>query len=211
MLNKQRQVSSNFLLHNDESTKFSLDQIYVPLALEKQCKSNKKEDEHDLGEGSRLYEPQHKDLVLEERLKLNKREGKHYLEEKTRLYETLEPPAFLQQISERESQTQGRFIALIGKPGAGKTTTLQNIAFWVLKKDLGLPIWISLADLEHDGNLMNFQTYLFEDWLDRAILPEQRDIAKKELATQIQQGRVWLLLDGIDEVAASGVNITQHK
>ena len=187
MLEKQRRVTSNFLLHDDEDTKFDREQIYVPLALVERRKPDKKECEHSPEAGTKLYEPQY--------------------EEKQRF----EHEAFLQQILEKgESKTKGKRIALIGEPGAGKTTLLQTIAFWVLEKDLGLPIWISLADLGRNENLIDFQTYLFDVWLAQAIQPSQKDIAKQELETQIQQGRVWLLLDGIDEVAASGVQILQH-
>ena len=187
MLEQQRRVTSNFLLHDDEDAKFDREQIYVPLALVERRKPDKKEGGFSPEAGTKLYEPQY--------------------EEKQRF----EHQAFLQQILEKgESKTKGRRIALIGEPGAGKTTTLQDIAFWVLKKNLSLPIWISLADLGQNENLIDFQTYLFENWLDRAITPSQKDVAQQELETHIQQGRVWLLLDGVDEVAASGVEILKH-
>jgi HEAT repeat protein len=157
------------------------------LALVERRKPDKKESEHSPEAGSKLYEPEY--------------------EEKQRF----EHQAWLQQILEKgESKTKGKRIALIGEPGAGKTTTLQDIAFWVLKKDLGLPIWISLADLGRNENLIDFPTYLFENWLNLAVSPSQKEIAKQELETQIQQGRVWLLLDGVDEVATSGGQILQH-
>lgn len=182
MLDKQRNVTSNFLLHDDEDAKFAREQIYVPLALVERRKPDKKESKHSPEEGSKLYEPQY--------------------EEKQRF----EHQAFLQQILEKgESKTNGKRIALIGEPGAGKTTTLQDIAFWVLEKELGLPIWISLADLGRNENLIDLPTYLYDNWLNLAVSPNQRDIAQQELETQIKQERVWLLLDGVDEVATSGV------
>ena len=184
MLDNQRRVTSNFLLHDDEDSQFNRQQIYVPLALVERRKPDKKESEHFPEAGSKLYEPQY--------------------EEKQRF----EHQAFLQQILEKgESKTKGKRIALIGEPGAGKTTTLQDIAFWVLEKDLGLPIWISLADLGHNGNLID---YIFNDWLNLAVSFSERNSAKQELETQIQQGRVWFLLDGVDEVATSGSQILQH-
>jgi predicted NACHT family NTPase len=71
-------------------------------------------------------------------------------------------------------KTKGKRIALIGEPGAGKTTLLQAIAFRILDKNLGLPIWISLADLQQqDGNLEDFKKYLLQKWLETAI-PETR-------------------------------------
>lgn len=188
-LKQKRAATSNFLLHDDEDSKFDRKQIYVPLALVERRKRDKKEREHSPEEGSKLYEPQY--------------------EEKQRF----EHQAFLQQILEKgESKTKGKRIALIGEPGAGKTTTLQDIAFWVLEKELGLPIWVSLADLvkNENENLIDFETYLFETWLKLAVSLNSRDTAKRELSTQIEQGRVWLLLDGVDEVTASGVQILQY-
>lgn len=157
-------------------------------------------------------------MALVERRKPDKREGEHSAEAGTKLYEPqyeekqrFEHEAFLQQILEKgESKTQGQRIALIGEPGAGKTTTLQAIAFWVLEKELGSPIWISLTDLERNGNLIDLKTYLFDVWLSPKVLPSQKDNAQQQLKTQIEQGRVWLLLDGVDEVAASGVQILKH-
>ncbi len=184
---RQKSVTSNFLLHDDQDCQFNREQIYVPLALVERRKPDKKDGEHSPEAGSKLYEPQY--------------------EEKQRF----EHQAFLQQILEKgESKTNCKRIALIGEPGAGKTTTLQDIAFWVLDKDLGLPIWISLADLGRNGNLIDLQTYLFDHWLNLAVSPSQKESAKQELATQIQQGRVWLLLDGVDEVATSGSQTLQH-
>ncbi len=37
---------------------------------------------------------------------------------------------------------------------------LQKIAFWVLDKDLGLPIWVPLGQVT-----MTLSDYLTEDWL----------------------------------------------
>ncbi len=50
---------------------------------------------------------------------------------------------------------------------------------------------------------------MFNNWLSLAVPPTQLTQAKAELTTQIQQGRVWLLLDGVDEVAVSGVQTLQ--
>ncbi|WP_414589473.1 NACHT domain-containing protein, partial [Scytonema sp. PCC 10023] len=171
----------------DESAKLEREPIYVPLALVQRTKPDKRDKgEFSPEKGTRLYEPQY--------------------EEKQRF----EHEAFLTQILQKgEGKTKGKHIALIGEPGAGKTTLLQCIAFWVLEKNLGFPIWISLADLGRSGSLTNLQNYLFNDWLKNAVPPTQLTQAKEELTAQIQQGRVWLLLDGVDEVAVSGVQTLQ--
>ncbi|QDL09141.1 hypothetical protein DP114_15635 [Brasilonema sennae CENA114] len=186
LLESQRRLTSNPLMQ-DESAKLQREQIYVPLALVQRTKPEKRDkDDVSPEEGTRLYEPQY--------------------EEKQRF----EHEAFLTQILEKaEGKTKGKHIALIGEAGAGKTTLLQSIAFWVLEKNLGFSIWISLADLGRSGTLTDLQSYLFNNWLSFAVPPTQLTQAKEELTTQIQQGRVWLLLDGVDEVAVFGVQTLQ--
>jgi Effector-associated domain 4/NACHT domain len=88
-------------------------------------------------------------------------------------------------------------VAIIGEPGAGKTTCLQKLAAELLDREL-LPIWISLADLQGE----TLERYLLQDWLK--IATRQIAIAPKlqqDLAAQFESGRVWLLLDAVDEMA----------
>ncbi|WP_414527382.1 NACHT domain-containing protein, partial [Nodularia chucula] len=184
MLEPQRRITSNLLMQN-ESAKKERKQIYVPLALVERKKTEKRhKEDFSADAGTRLYEPE---------------------------YETqqrFEHEAFFSQILELgEGKTKGKQIAVIGEPGAGKTTLLQNIAFWILDKDLGLPIWISLADLARNGNFTDIQTYIDQSWLQQAILPTEITLEiRDELTNQIQQGRVWLLLDGVDEISAGSAS-----
>jgi HEAT repeat protein len=88
-------------------------------------------------------------------------------------------------------------IGIIGEPGSGKTTCLQKLAAGLLDLQL-LPIWISLADLQ--GKTL--EDYLLQDWLKLAT----RQIAiapqlQQDFASQFESGRVWLLLDAVDEMA----------
>ncbi|MEH2286764.1 HEAT repeat domain-containing protein [Nostoc sp.] len=179
MLEPQRRTTSNFIMQ-DESARKDKEQIYVPLALVQRTKTDKRgKGNFSPDVGTRLYEPQ---------------------------YETqqrFEHEAFLSQILEHgEGKTKGQQIAVIGEPGAGKTTLLQTIAFWVLEKDLGLPVWISLADLGRNGTLTDIQTYIFNGWLEQAIPATQlTQEVREDFTNQTQQGRVWLLLDGVDEMS----------
>ena len=179
MLEPQRRTTSNFIMQ-DESARKDKEQIYVPLALVQRTKTDKRDKGNFSPDaGTRLYEPQ---------------------------YETqqrFEHKAFLSQILEHgEGKTKGQQIAVIGEPGAGKTTLLQTIAFWVLEKDLGLPVWISLADLGRNGTLTDIQTYICNGWLEQAIPATQlTQEVREDFTNQIQQGRVWLLLDGVDEMS----------
>ncbi|MEI1376277.1 NACHT domain-containing protein [Nostoc sp. UHCC 0926] len=179
MLEPQRRTTSNFIMQ-DESARKDKEQIYVPLALVQRTKTDKRDKGNFSPDaGTRLYEPQ---------------------------YETqqrFEHEAFLSQILEHsEGKTKGQQIAVIGEPGAGKTTLLQTIAFWVLEKDLGLPVWVSLADLGRNGTLTDIQTYICNGWLEQAIPATQlTQEVREDFTKQIQQGRVWLLLDGVDEMS----------
>ncbi|MEH2182371.1 NACHT domain-containing protein, partial [Nostoc sp.] len=179
MLEPQRRTTSNFIMQ-DESARKDKEQIYVPLALVQRTKTDKRDKGNFSPDvGTRLYEPQ---------------------------YETqqrFEHEAFLSQILEHgEGKTKGQQIAVIGEPGAGKTTLLQTIAFWVLKKDLGLPVWISLADLGQNSTLTDIQTYICNSWLEQAIPAKQlTQEVREDFIKQIQQGQVWLLLDGVDEMS----------
>ncbi|MGB7059580.1 MAG: NACHT domain-containing protein [Geitlerinemataceae cyanobacterium] len=109
-----------------------------------------------------------------------------------------EREAFLQTIFKQGTgKSGGKRIALIGEPGVGKTTLLQAIALWILDQQLGLPIWISLADLQG----RQLRNYLCQEWLEKAI-PQLAEVKKKELIQQFEAGQVWLLLDGADEIDA---------
>ncbi len=87
-------------------------------------------------------------------------------------------------------------IAIIGEPGGGKTTLLQKIAFWLLDNTDDLVIWVSLGRLA-----TNLIDYIFNDWLRDAegTVTENLQAAWK---SQWEQRQVWLLLDGLDEMAA---------
>ncbi|MBO1350371.1 MAG: HEAT repeat domain-containing protein [Hormoscilla sp. GUM202] len=177
----ERRLTTNSLFHDDEEAKKEREQIYVPLALVERKKTDKRkeEEEYSPDRGSELYEPEY--------------------EEKQRFQHS----AFLQQILQQgQGKTQGRRIALIGEPGAGKTTLLQKIADWIEEQKLGLPLWVPLADLAPGGSLQDFDSYLLKRWLPRAV---SEDRVERDFKQQFERQQVWLLLDGVDEVATSGV------
>ncbi|MBW4609738.1 MAG: HEAT repeat domain-containing protein [Hassallia sp. WJT32-NPBG1] len=176
MLKKHKRLTTNELLFADEDMKFDLEDIHVPLALVERSKPKKCSEDIPAEEGSRLYEPSY--------------------EEKQRF----EHQAFLGQIiRDGVGKTQGHRIALIGEPGAGKTTQLQTIAFWILKKNLGLPIWISLADLQ--GN--SVENYLLQDWLKNALeVVRVKEEQENAFADLFKNNSVWLLLDAADEMSS---------
>ena len=92
-------------------------------------------------------------------------------------------------------------IAIIGEPGAGKTTLLQKIADWILKEDTeSTPIWISLSEI----GTKSLTDYLLEDWLRNATQKITISSQEKEAFEKLlESGKVWLLLDGVDEMAVN--------
>jgi hypothetical protein len=109
---------------------------------------------------------------------------------------------FLAQVLEtgESLKNRDRKIAVIGEPGAGKTTLLQEIAKEVEGAG-GLPIFVRLADLGEK----TLKDYLLEDWLEEATGKRRiSDDIQDDFVEQFNLGRVWLLLDGVDEIAATG-------
>ena len=158
-------------LTSADGVSFALDQVYVPLGLVKRDRRERRGGDVHPGKGSQLYESEDGDVS-----------------------ETLTLDKFLQQLESKESSR----IAILGEPGAGKTTLLQKIATWLADNTEFLPIWISLADLQGKS----LEDYLIENWLKaatrkRKISPEIEDY----FCEQFNQGRVWLLLDAVDEMA----------
>ncbi len=158
-------------LTSADGVTFALDEVYVPLGLVKRSRRERRGGDVHPGKGSQLYESEEGDVS-----------------------ETLTLDKFLQQLQSKENSR----IAILGEPGAGKTTLLQKIATWLADNTEYLPIWISLADLQGKS----LEDYLIEDWLKaatrkRRITPEMED----DFCEQFNQGRVWLLLDAVDEMA----------
>ncbi|HEY9874368.1 MAG TPA: NACHT domain-containing protein, partial [Candidatus Obscuribacterales bacterium] len=112
---------------------------------------------------------------------------------------------FLEEVIGKSDNSKGKHIAIIGEPGAGKTTRLGKIASWIQENEKGLPICIPLAGLEGK----TIEEYLCQKWLKEALpyIDSQAVLVtsamEDELIKLFQQGKVWLLLDGVDELGAS--------
>ncbi|MEG3860880.1 NACHT domain-containing protein, partial [Microcoleus sp. herbarium12] len=110
---------------------------------------------------------------------------------------------FLKVIAENRTEKRKQ-IAIIGEPGAGKTTLLGKLAEHLPKNSPDFPICIRLADLQGS----TIKDYLVNNWLEKAV--EHINPVPKSVTPEIieafkqlfRQGKVWLLLDGVDEMAA---------
>jgi transcriptional regulator with XRE-family HTH domain len=126
--------------------------------------------------------------------------------------ETIKPVShqnFFESVLKGQSpKSKGKRIAIIGEPGAGKTTLLQEIC----SKIDGVPIWIDLASLKK-GDVL--EDYLLQKWLKSYLsviqkyapaavpdLLEPSTDLKKSFTNLFTQSKVWLLLDGADEMAS---------
>ncbi|TBR58962.1 hypothetical protein B4U84_24140 [Westiellopsis prolifica IICB1] len=143
----------------------------------------------------------HVPLALIERKEPDKRSGDDNTAS-SRLYqpeyeerEKFEYKEFLSKVLQSQ---QSHKIAIIGEPGAGKTTLLQRIAFWILDQNDNLPIFISLGNLGNSAP--KFQDIL-NNWLED-ILGSEAKKRQAEFEKLLSDGKVWLLLDGVDEMAA---------
>jgi hypothetical protein len=146
-------------------------------------------------------------LGLVERKQQQRRRGDVPLEEVYQLTEEVitkeyDNDQFLTEVIE---SGKSRRIAIIGEPGAGKTTLQEKIAIWLQDNNKGLPICIPLGGLQ--GKSLEY--YLQQIWLKAAlgfIEPDASGVEAQAFASlqkQFREGKVWLLLDGVDEMAAT--------
>jgi predicted NACHT family NTPase len=139
-------------------------------------------------------------LGLVEKQIVNKQLGDVSPEEGSKIFHEKIPPISHQQFFEEvltqgKTKSQERHIALTGEAGAGKTTLLQKIAQWVVDQNLGLPIWVHLGTV----GTCTLSEYLMEVWLPTATT-KITSVIREDLEKQFRQRRVWLLLDGLDEM-----------
>ncbi|HEY9624246.1 MAG TPA: NACHT domain-containing protein, partial [Crinalium sp.] len=90
-------------------------------------------------------------------------------------------------------------LLILGKPGAGKTTFLQHLALLCNAGNAFshcVPAFVSLRDLaaKLNDNSFNFVQYISQQW-------SACQLSHEKILTLLQEGRVLLLLDGLDEVS----------
>jgi energy-coupling factor transporter ATP-binding protein EcfA2 len=125
-------------------------------------------------------------------------------EPELQIVQTYKDDAFFQKVIAENRTEKGKHIAIIGEPGAGKTTLLGELAERLPKNSPDFPICIRLADLRES----TIEDYLLDNWLKKALQHIDADAEnvtpeiRKALKQLFCQGKVWLLLDAVDEMAA---------
>ncbi|MEP0917542.1 NACHT domain-containing NTPase [Leptolyngbya sp. DQ-M1] len=103
-------------------------------------------------------------------------------------------------------------LMILGKPGAGKTTFLKYLAIQCIdgafKKDL-VPLFITLKDFAEAPNRPSLLEYLIQLFESYGIAAETK-VKMSGNATPVElllrQGRILVLLDGLDEVRETDSN-----
>lgn len=94
-------------------------------------------------------------------------------------------------------------LMVLGKPGSGKTTFLQNIALQSIKATLQperIPIFIKLKNFVEDweAETETNKTNYLRNYIDQQICNSSVTVQQVELL--LNEGRFLILLDGLDEV-----------
>lgn len=118
-----------------------------------------------------------------------------YIEKTQQLLEKEEPIDANRFLLELEKSEKSKRIILIGEPGAGKTTFLQRVAFWLLDNTEHLVVWVPLRKLKG----RTIVDYIRTEWMSAAVIDTEKAII--DLENQISQKKVWILLDGFDEIS----------
>jgi len=183
MLEEQLRLTTNPLT-SGEGISYRTEQVYVPLGLVERKRQTRRREDVPPEQGSLLYE-------------------------ETEITQRFEHQQFLERVLQQgqSPKSGGKRIAIVGEPGAGKTTLLQQIAQWVTQQIEGaIAIWVPLADLRGQ----ELEPYLLERWLQAVARKlgqaEATSQVKDVFVAQFQQGRVWLLVDGVDEMQVSSGN-----
>jgi HEAT repeat protein/energy-coupling factor transporter ATP-binding protein EcfA2 len=109
------------------------------------------------------------------------------------IVKTYEHDAFLQEVIGLQSTENKKHIGIIGEAGAGKTTLLSKVAEYLKNETEYLPVWISLASLQGE----TLENYLLDTWFSSIECSKTTE----QLKQRFSQADIWLLLDGVDEMA----------
>ncbi|PSO70148.1 MAG: hypothetical protein BRC37_16215, partial [Cyanobacteria bacterium QH_3_48_40] len=117
-----------------------------------------------------------------------------FTEQKNMIERQFEGEEFLERLLEGGKHN----AVILGEPGAGKTTYLQKCGWWLHEYTQDPVIWISLKQVS------DIETYVLEKWLPEVLkVSKVEESHRKQLEKLFRQERVWLLLDGVDEMSVS--------
>jgi GTPase SAR1 family protein len=107
---------------------------------------------------------------------------------------------FLQDVIGRG--TGVRKVAIVGEPGAGKTTILSRVARYIRDYQTNSSIYVALAGLKGKS----LENFILEEWLPEAMAIAYPDVNigiehRQQFERLLRKGEIWLLLDGVDEIA----------
>lgn len=125
----------------------------------------------------------------------------------TRTYQQEE--FFGQVLQARKSKAKGHRLVITGEGGIGKTTLLQEIAEWILEKTEDVPIWIHSEVIKKKP----IYQYLQENWLDQVAKTQNLSSVDWQAAFEqlLNSGRVWLLLDGFNQISAIAPQLSKFS
>jgi HEAT repeat protein/energy-coupling factor transporter ATP-binding protein EcfA2 len=114
----------------------------------------------------------------------------------------VEHEAFLAEIGKRQP---GEHLVILGEPGAGKTTLLTKVWEWLLEheqpgEDL-IVAWVPLAAVKNN----ELEEYLHKSWIKQFCKTSEIDRYWASFEVLADAGRVWLLLDGADEMGGEAL------
>jgi len=175
LLEQWKGLTTNSLTKPD-GVRFQLDDVFVPLGVvERKRKPRHAHSEGSPERGSELYKEKVTPISHNDFFENVLRQG-------------------------QSQYSQGKRIAIIGEPGAGKTTQLQKIGDWILQETDDIPLWIPLSAM----GTKELRDYLTQDWLQTAISElEVTEQHRDDLGQLLETGKVWLLLDGVDEMTVA--------
>ncbi len=216
LLEERRQLTTNPMTRRGDVV-YEVDQVFVPLGL-MECKEVPRQKMGKSPErGSELYQEGIRKGNREsdsEQKEVGEGNRESDSEQKKIITQKFEHQQFLEQVLQQgeSPNSLGRRIAIIGEPGAGKTTLLQQISLWLLATfPASIVIWVSLADLKDD----TLESYLEHRWLRGVVRKlgraETSQADTQNFAEQFSQGRVWLLVDGLDEMRVTNNPLSDIK